>query len=139
MKNKFATLSVALIGSFTLLTGCSSTPNNNGEESVSSILKQGIAVGKTGYHTLQAVNKQCQQQLKTDAKYQAQIATIGNAYKQRKVRFSVCECVVDNAMESISDEQLEKAVGNLNYQNQLIKQSLNNSLNSCVVKVVNPR
>ncbi len=139
MKTKLAMLSFALIGSFAFLTGCSSTSSNSGEESVSSILKQGIAVGKTGYHTLQAVNKQCQQQLKTNGKYKAKIATVGNAYKQRKVRFSVCECVVDNAMESISDEQLEKAVGNPNYKAQLIKQSLNNSLNACVVKVVNPR
>ncbi len=141
MTNKLTTLSVsALACSLALLTGCSSTSANtnaNGEESVRSILKQGIAVGKTGYRTIKTVYDECQQQLKTKPQYKNKLSSLGSAYQQRKIRFNICDSVTDMAMEAITDEQLEKAVNNPNYQRQLIDHAINNYLPVSFNKVVN--
>ncbi len=143
MTNKLTALSVAMIASsFILLTACGSTASNttaNGEESVRSILKQGIAVGKTGYRTIKTVYNECQQQLKTNPQYKKQLSALGGTYKQRKIRFNICDGVTDMAMEAISDEQLEKAVNNPTYQRQLINHAINSYLPVSFNKVVNKR
>ncbi len=139
--NKKFTLSLAIITcSLAVLLGCSSTPENassNGKESFISILKQGIAVGKTGSNIIKAVDNQCQQQLKNNPQYKNKLSALGGSYTQRKLRYNICDSVTDMAMDSISDEQLEKAVNNPNYQHQLINHAINSYLPVSYNKVVN--
>ncbi len=141
MTNKLTNLSVsALACSLALLTGCSSSNvNASGQESVGSIIKQGIAVGKMGSHVLKAVDNECQQQLKTNPQYKNKLSTLGGAYKQRSIRFHICDSVTDMAMDTITDEQLEKAVHDISYQRLLINNTVSRYLPVSFNKVVNKR
>ncbi len=155
MSNQLTQLSLAVLAcsSTLLLSGCiiapdgedystatgytqfADTPDTN--ESLSSILGQGIAVGMTGWDSLKGIDAQCQQKLKANFMYKDELADLGGKYTQRKVRFNICECVSDEAMKNISEEHLEKASKNPNYKRRLINKAVDNSLYACYNKVVN--
>ncbi len=157
MSNQLIKLSLAVVAcsSTLLFTGCiiapsdSPAPTSNSDytgnfadtpdtnESLSSILGQGIAIGATGWDTLQGVDAQCQRKLQTNFMYKDELADLGGKYKQKKIRFNICECVGDYAMKSISDVHLERASKNPNYQRKLINNTVDGSLFGCYNKVVN--
>ncbi len=107
------------------------------QESLSSILDQSLSISATAFSTLQGLDKQCQKTLKTNFMYKDELADLGDKYKQSHIRSNICECVTDDAMKNISDEHLEKASKNRNYQRKLVNDTVEGSLYGCYNKVVN--
>ncbi len=107
------------------------------QESVSNTFSsRELAIGATGWNTLEAIDNQCQQTLKTNFMYKEQLADLGGKYQQKNIRANICECVSDVAMDNISDDHLEKASKSSTYQRKLIEKVVEGALFACYDKVV---
>ncbi len=123
---KLSAMAVCLIGCSTLLSGCVTT-SPNGSVTADPV-NVGMGIGKTVFQN--AVSQQCRQEM-ADSTLWKMSKIVYNKSKQERITYSVCGCVSQNAVQSVTPDQLVLAAVDSNAKKTLILSSVNKSLTSC--------
>ncbi len=130
MNNKFILSVVAC--STLLLSACAGMPTNDPNTTANTV-KTGVSIGKVAFQM--AVNTKCQSEIEKSKIWKTAKLVMSDS-KQQQVKYNVCGCVSQKALEKVTIDQLTIAAVDANARKALMVSSVTNSLNSCYGQVV---
>ncbi|MBS9780276.1 MAG: hypothetical protein KGV51_06590 [Moraxellaceae bacterium] len=136
MNNKLLLSTIAC--STLLLSACAGMPmtmptTSPTPNTTAQTINTGVSIGKVAFQM--AVNTKCNTQIEK-SKIWKTAKLVMTPSKQQQVKYNVCGCVSQKALENVTIDQLTIAAVDANARKALMVNSVTNSLTSCYGQVM---